>query len=136
MTSSHVFKIHIFWPRLSLNCIYTAVSRPFSLALSIMAQVNSSSLGGGSPSASGPLGRIRNSCNACALQKLKCPQQKPTCSRCAKRGTICEYDVAKQGGRKPNNSRGSSDKRKSAVPGTLVTTNDNLHVPSQAGGFG
>lgn len=47
--------------------------------------------------------KLRNSCGACASSKLKCSQEKPTCSRCAKRGTTCEYVVAKRGGRKPKN---------------------------------
>lgn len=45
--------------------------------------------------------RLRNSCHHCSYSKLKCSQDRPTCSRCAKRGIACEYFVAKPGGRKP-----------------------------------
>jgi hypothetical protein len=55
--------------------------------------------------------KLRNSCDACATSKLKCSQDKPTCTRCAKRGLFCEYVVAKRGGRKSSNrSSISSDK--------------------------
>lgn len=47
--------------------------------------------------------RLRSSCHNCSFSKLKCSQDKPICLRCAKRGFCCEYVVAKQGGRKPNN---------------------------------
>ncbi|KAH8810946.1 putative C6 transcription factor [Xylogone sp. PMI_703] len=66
-------------------------------------------------SASTPSGRtitqtapkLRDSCHACAASKLKCYKEKPTCSRCAKRGITCEYVAVKRAGRKP--SRPSTD---------------------------
>lgn len=33
----------------------------------------------------------RKACNACAQAKTKCCYTQPTCSRCAKRGILCEY---------------------------------------------
>ena len=75
--------------------------------------------------------KLRNSCHACASSKLKCSQEKPTCSRCAKRGLTCEYIAAKQGGRKPN-SHSSSANRGNDVSNTAVNANDNVHLPSQA----
>ena len=44
--------------------------------------------------------KLRDSCHACASSKLKCYKEKPTCSRCAKRGIICQYVATKRGGRK------------------------------------
>lgn len=44
--------------------------------------------------------RLRDSCHACASSKLKCFKEKPTCSRCAKRGLVCEYVAAKRASRK------------------------------------
>ena len=44
--------------------------------------------------------KLRESCQVCASSKLKCSKEKPTCSRCAKRGLICEYVAAKRGGRR------------------------------------
>lgn len=52
--------------------------------------------------------KLRNSCQGCAASKLKCPQEKPRCSRCARRGVVCEYLAAKPGGRKPGRRLGSS----------------------------
>ncbi|OJI96120.1 hypothetical protein ASPVEDRAFT_219633 [Aspergillus versicolor CBS 583.65] len=54
-----------------------------------------------------PAVKLRGSCQACAQSKLKCSQDKPTCARCAKRGTTCQYLVSKRAGRKQG-SRTSS----------------------------
>lgn len=43
--------------------------------------------------------KLRDSCNACAAGKIKCPKQKPTCSRCQKRGQKCEYEATRRIGR-------------------------------------
>ncbi|KKK27049.1 hypothetical protein ARAM_005675 [Aspergillus rambellii] len=51
--------------------------------------------------------KLRGSCHACAVSKLKCSQDKPTCVRCAKRGTACQYLASKRAGRK-HGSRASS----------------------------
>ena len=73
--------------------------------------------------------KLRTSCHACASSKLKCSQEKPTCSRCAIRGLTCEYVAAKRGGRKPN-SRSSND-----VSNTAINANANVHLPSPANWF-
>lgn len=44
--------------------------------------------------------KLRDSCHACAVSKLKCFKEKPTCSRCARRGITCEYVATKRAGRK------------------------------------
>jgi hypothetical protein len=44
--------------------------------------------------------KLRDSCHACALSKVKCHKQKPTCSRCAVRRLTCEYFHTKRPGRK------------------------------------
>lgn len=76
--------------------------------------------------------KLRNSCHACASCKLKCSQEKPTCSRCAKRGLTCEYVAAKRGGRKPN-SRSSRGNRDSDidVSNSAIHTDHSTHLPSQ-----
>jgi Aflatoxin regulatory protein/Fungal Zn(2)-Cys(6) binuclear cluster domain len=79
--------------------------------------------------------KLRNSCHACASSKLKCSQEKPTCSRCAKRGLTCEYVAAKRGGRKPNSRSSISDNRGNDVSNTAINGNDNVHLPSQANRF-
>ncbi|KAI2613408.1 trancriptional activator [Hypoxylon sp. NC1633] len=43
---------------------------------------------------------LRGSCQNCALSKVKCQKGKPKCSRCARRGTECEYFATKRSGRK------------------------------------
>ncbi|KAG6027022.1 hypothetical protein E4U41_001082 [Claviceps citrina] len=52
--------------------------------------------------------KLRETCHACALSKVRCSKEKPSCSRCAKRGVACEYIVTKRPGRKrdPTKSAG------------------------------
>lgn len=45
--------------------------------------------------------KLRDSCVACASSKVRCHRQKPSCSRCMKRGITCEYVTSKRGGRNP-----------------------------------
>ncbi|KAJ0425573.1 aflatoxin regulatory protein-domain-containing protein [Aspergillus carlsbadensis] len=54
-----------------------------------------------------PTVKLRGSCHACALSKLKCSQDKPTCARCTKRGTTCQYLASKRAGRKQGSRAGS-----------------------------
>ena len=76
--------------------------------------------------------KLRDSCYVCASSKLKCSQNKPTCSRCVERGLTCEYVVAKQGGRKPNGRSSSNNRRGKNVSKTAKTANDHAHSVSQA----
>ena len=60
--------------------------------------------------------KLRDSCDACASSKVKCHKEKPTCSRCSKRGVKCIYVSAKRGnrGRKPALGGGSNTASKSS----------------------
>lgn len=49
--------------------------------------------------------KLRESCESCAVSKVKCSKNKPTCARCAERGTTCQYLVTQRTGRK---ARGGS----------------------------
>ncbi|KAG5980253.1 hypothetical protein E4U55_004233 [Claviceps digitariae] len=53
--------------------------------------------------------KLRETCHACALSKVRCSKEKPSCARCSKRGVTCEYIVTKRPGRK-------RDPTKSALP--------------------
>lgn len=44
--------------------------------------------------------KLRHSCDACALSKVKCHKQKPTCSRCQRRGVDCHYLAIKRASRR------------------------------------
>lgn len=65
--------------------------------------------------------RLRDSCHGCAASKVKCTKEKPTCSRCARRGTRCEYLITKRPGRRHDSrtSDGVVD-----VPMSTISTND------------
>ena len=67
--------------------------------------------------------KLRDSCHACASSKLKCHKEKPTCSRCAKRGLICEYVATKRGGRKHEN-RQTTNRGADSPRGNTATMND------------
>lgn len=53
-----------------------------------------------------PTVKLRDSCHACASSKLRCTKEKPTCSRCAKRGKSCQYFVTRRAGRKQASKSG------------------------------
>lgn len=44
--------------------------------------------------------KIRDSCNACSQQKIKCGREKPVCERCASKGLTCEYSVSRRNGKR------------------------------------
>ncbi|KAH8589384.1 aflatoxin regulatory protein-domain-containing protein [Bisporella sp. PMI_857] len=81
--------------------------------------------------------KLRDSCHACALSKLKCYKEKPTCSRCAKRGITCEYVATKRGGRKHSNRASINDAIKTAPATTIAiqTTNDVIQSLSPLDGW-
>jgi hypothetical protein len=43
--------------------------------------------------------KLRDSCTGCASSKLKCTKEKPTCSRCSRRGLACVYVASRRTGR-------------------------------------
>ncbi|KAI0127014.1 aflatoxin regulatory protein-domain-containing protein [Xylariales sp. AK1849] len=51
------------------------------------------------PTAPAAAPKLRDSCHACAASKMKCSKEKPTCTRCAKRGRKCEYLASRRAGR-------------------------------------
>src|SRR5947208_442156 len=71
--------------------------------------------------------KLRDSCHACASSKLKCYKEKPTCSRCAKRGITCEYVATKRGGRKHEN-RSSINDSSNTSPGATATISVTQHL--------
>lgn len=107
---------------------------------------NSSTLSATSPStnrtAPAPAGpKLRDSCHACAYSKLKCSKEKPTCSRCARRGVKCEYIATKRGGRKhanrsvdksinENNNSGSGNNNNNTI--TIDNASHRRHESSDA----
>ncbi|EKG11358.1 hypothetical protein MPH_11519 [Macrophomina phaseolina MS6] len=82
--------------------------------------------------AAGP--KLRDSCHGCATSKLKCSKEKPTCARCAKRGTVCEYFATKRAGRKLGGRRGASaanaPQTASPLPWSISPTTGSLASPN------
>ncbi|BDD63699.1 hypothetical protein MAP00_008564 [Monascus purpureus] len=71
--------------------------------------------------------KLRDSCQGCAVSKLKCSRERPTCARCAKRGMVCEYFVTKRGGRRPT-SRLNASSSSSSSP----KMDNSLNIPAPA----
>ncbi|KAI1318237.1 hypothetical protein F5Y16DRAFT_392133 [Xylariaceae sp. FL0255] len=70
------------------------------------------SRGGTAPTGS----KLRDSCLACSSSKVRCPREKPTCSRCARRRVTCEYLTSKRAGRKHDSSSNNNDPTTQASP--------------------
>ena len=45
--------------------------------------------------------KLRNSCDACNLAKVRCNKTRPTCARCVSRGFHCVYGVSMRSGKHP-----------------------------------
>ncbi|KAF2238275.1 hypothetical protein EV356DRAFT_507364 [Viridothelium virens] len=95
--------------------------------------------GTGSPRTGSTTNKLRDSCHACALSKVKCAKEKPTCARCAKRGIECEYFITKRPGRKRENRQANNNGKTRDTTKTHTTSsesNDYLtppdHDPSSA----
>ncbi|PSR80485.1 hypothetical protein BD289DRAFT_484952 [Coniella lustricola] len=54
---------------------------------------------------SGTSSKLRNSCHSCAVSKVKCPKEKPACSKCESRGIPCQYFLARRPGRRVDRSK-------------------------------
>ncbi|KAI7977456.1 hypothetical protein EIK77_007078 [Talaromyces pinophilus] len=44
--------------------------------------------------------KLRDSCQSCAISKVRCNKEKPVCARCVKRSLKCEYFITKRAGRR------------------------------------
>ncbi|RYP72747.1 hypothetical protein DL770_007924 [Monosporascus sp. CRB-9-2] len=75
--------------------------------------------------------KLRDSCHACASSKVKCHKEKPTCSRCSKRGITCEYFVIRRGGR-TNHERRSTISSSDAGSSTITVKQN---IPALSGWF-
>ncbi|KAL6718200.1 hypothetical protein ACLMJK_004288 [Lecanora helva] len=95
------------------------------------------------PSTGRKVPKLRDSCDACAIAKVKCTKKKPTCTRCDRRGFNCEYNATKRAGRpsqsskqgpgtdskgRLNNPQNESNSKKSqnSTPSTCKTKPSNL----------
>jgi hypothetical protein len=98
-------------------------------------------LGGNLPSPS-RAPKLRDSCDACAVAKIRCNRRKPTCTRCEKRRLLCEYKATKRAGRPSQASKKSAgkgiraqyDAQQNGTPhGPVVISTHNPHktAPSQ-----
>ncbi|KAL8747706.1 MAG: hypothetical protein Q9190_000447 [Brigantiaea leucoxantha] len=71
--------------------------------------------------------KLRDSCHACAISKVKCNKEKPKCARCAKKGMACQYHVTKRAGRK------HETRPRDPINATQIMPESNLPSTSEAG---
>ncbi|KAF2219508.1 hypothetical protein BDZ85DRAFT_43130 [Elsinoe ampelina] len=48
--------------------------------------------------------KIRESCNSCSAQKIRCGKQRPACARCVTKGIDCNYSFSQRTGRRAPSS--------------------------------
>ncbi len=78
--------------------------------------------------------KLRDSCNACAVSKLKCSKEKPECARCAKRGQRCEYFATRRAGRRheprsrQQDTGSSSNSNKTSILDDSSDARSSVHV--------
>lgn len=65
-----------------------------------------------------PSSRLRDSCQACAASKVKCPKEKPSCSRCESRGIPCQYFFIKPPGRRRDKDKSKAKNTAAAAAAT------------------
>jgi hypothetical protein len=58
---------------------------------------------------------FRESCQNCADSKVRCSKTKPTCARCARRGTPCVYQQSRRAGRKFTSAGQAKQARRAAT---------------------
>jgi Aflatoxin regulatory protein/Fungal Zn(2)-Cys(6) binuclear cluster domain len=70
--------------------------------------------------------RLKDSCNSCALAKVKCNREKPVCSRCQDRDLVCCYGLSHRSGRRRTASRILNNTV------TETTTASNIAMPTDS----
>ena len=84
-------------------------------------------------SSGGKSSKLRDSCHTCAVSKVKCPKEKPTCSRCESRGTPCQYFLTKRPGRRRDSEINGSRAGHSRLETNVNEPND-IHKSDTSGG--
>lgn len=74
--------------------------------------------------------KLRDSCHACATSKIKCPKEKPSCSKCEARGIKCQYFFAKRPGRRRENSTGGHPNSCTSKNNTSFHTSSSSSKPN------
>jgi hypothetical protein len=60
--------------------------------------------------------KIRDSCDGCSSQKIRCTKEKPACKRCASKGLVCEYSVSRRSGKRTRSVLSVTDRLMSRSP--------------------
>lgn len=82
----------------------------------------------GQTPAAGTTNKLRDSCQACAMSKVKCPKEKPTCSRCESRNLACQYIFTRRPGRRRDTNRHQSNAAVSTKSPSSIDAENGLPV--------
>ncbi|KAF2172666.1 hypothetical protein M409DRAFT_49215 [Zasmidium cellare ATCC 36951] len=74
-------------------------------------------------------GKIRDSCNSCSSQKIRCTKERPACARCVSKGLDCAYSISMRTGRP---SRASQAAAAAAAAATTNMTATDSSVTSSS----
>ncbi|PNS21564.1 Transcriptional activator protein UGA3 [Sphaceloma murrayae] len=69
--------------------------------------------------------KIRESCNSCSAQKIRCGKQRPACARCVTKGIDCNYSFSQRTGRRaPSaaNAANTTQQQPSSLPQTTSSS--------------
>ena len=69
--------------------------------------------------------KIRESCNSCSSQKIRCGKERPSCARCISKGIICNYSYSQRTGR-----RHSSAPSSISTPTTPAASDHSVTLPT------
>ena len=73
--------------------------------------------------------KLKDSCNNCAVTKVKCSKDKPVCARCDDRGLACYYGPSYRSGRRSATSTNSTNSTTAADPTRSATASANATAP-------
>lgn len=69
--------------------------------------------------------KIRDSCNSCSSQKIRCSKERPSCARCINKGLECSYSFSQRTGRRA--------RTRSSSVGTVTSLINSTIDPSALG---
>ncbi|KAL8826602.1 MAG: hypothetical protein Q9191_003697 [Dirinaria sp. TL-2023a] len=73
--------------------------------------------------------KLKDSCNNCAVTKVKCSKDKPVCARCDDRGLACYYGPSYRSGRRSTTSTHSTNPTTTADSTQSATASANATAP-------
>lgn len=71
--------------------------------------------------------KLRQSCNRCSAQKIRCSKERPTCARCASKNLPCNYSLSQRTGRRTSINPGAQMFINEATTPAVETTSSEVN---------